>query len=102
MTKTMKYSQPKSERVSFRTTPAVKARIEEAAAVYGTGITQFLENCALEKALETLSQQEKLVLADRARNAFLYLLDHPREPTETMKSTLKRYRELDLDKDKSE
>lgn len=45
-------------------------------------------------------QREKLVLADRAREAFLYLLDNPREPTETMKAALKKYRKLGLDKKK--
>lgn len=99
MSEDTKPYEPKTERVSFRTTPAVKARIEEAAALYGTGITQFLENCALEKALEALTRENKIVLGGRARTAFLYLLDNPREPTETMKEALKKFRKLGLDKD---
>lgn len=98
MSEDIKQYEPKTERVSFRTTPAVKARIEEAAALYGTGITQFLENCALEKALEALARENKVLLTGRARAAFLYLLDNPREPTETMKEALKQYRLLVLDK----
>lgn len=98
MSENIKKYDPKTERISFRTTPAVKARIEEAAALYGTGITQFLENCALEKATEALAKENKVILSGRARAAFLYLLDNPREPTVTMKEALKQFRKLDLDK----
>lgn len=90
----------KVERISFRTTTAVKLRIEEAAAVYGTGITQFLETCALEKALEILSRENKIVLSGRSREAFLYLLDNPRPSTKTMEAALKHFRQLGLDKEK--
>ncbi|MEO7718588.1 MAG: DUF1778 domain-containing protein [Capsulimonas sp.] len=66
--------------VHFRTTPEIKQRIADAAALLGQSVTDFIEAAATERAQQILSQQT-LVLTDSERDRFIKAIDTPFEPT---------------------
>lgn len=67
-------------RVDFRTTPEVKALIEQAAALYGMTVSEYIKATVVEKSRQVIAQSEMRVLSDRDRDLFLALLDAPAAP----------------------
>ena len=69
--------------VHFRTTPEIKQRIADAAALLGQSVTDFIEAAATERAQQILSQQT-LLLTNGERERFLAAIETPPEPTLAM------------------
>jgi uncharacterized protein (DUF1778 family) len=67
-------------RVDFRTTPEVKALIEQAAALYGMTVSEYIKATVVEKSRQVIAQSETRLLSDRDRDLFLALLDAPAAP----------------------
>lgn len=74
-----------TENVHFRTTPELKGRMLEAAALLGLSLTDFVESAAAERAQQIL-RRETVVLTDEERDRFLAALDSPPDPTDKMKA----------------
>ena len=71
-------------RVDFRTTPEIKSLIEQAAAIYGTTVSEYIKATVVEKSREIIERNETRILSDRDRDVFLALLDSPAAPNQAL------------------
>jgi uncharacterized protein (DUF1778 family) len=78
-----------TENVHFRTSPEVKQRITDAAALLGQSLTDFIESAAAERAQQILAQQT-LVLTNAERDRFLAAIENPSAPTPAMQAGAQR------------
>ncbi|HWZ43629.1 MAG TPA: DUF1778 domain-containing protein [Candidatus Saccharimonadales bacterium] len=70
-----------------------KGRIEYAASLKGTSISDFVVSSADAAAVETVQQHEVWTLAGRDREAFVDALLYPPAPSARMKAVVPRYRQ---------
>ena len=82
----------KIERVEARLNPDQKRRIEYAASLKGSSISDFLVSSADDAAVRAIEQHEVWTLAGRDREAFVKALLHPPAPTPRMKAAARRYK----------
>jgi uncharacterized protein (DUF1778 family) len=83
----------KIERIEARLNPDQRRRIEYAASLRGTSISDFIVSSADDAAARTIQQHEVWVLTDRDREVFVKALLHPPAPTAHMKAAAKRYKQ---------
>jgi len=82
----------KIERVEARLNPEQKRRIEYAASLKGSSISDFMVSSADDAAVRTIEQHEVWALTDRDREVFVKALLHPPAPSPRMKAAARRYR----------
>lgn len=82
----------KVSRIEARLNPEQKQRIEYAASLKGTSVSDFMVSSADEAAMHTIQEHEVWTLTGRDREAVVEALLHPPEPTAHMKAALQRYR----------
>ncbi len=82
----------KAERVEARLNPEQKRRIEYAAHLRGTSISDFMVSCADDAAVRAIEQQEVWTLTDRDREVFVKAMLHSPTPSPRMKAAVRRYR----------
>jgi uncharacterized protein (DUF1778 family) len=82
----------KDERVEARLNPEQKRRIEYAASLRGTSVSDFMVSSADDAAAKTIEQHEVWALTDRDRAVFMKALLRPPAPSARMKAALRRYR----------
>jgi uncharacterized protein (DUF1778 family) len=82
----------KVERVEARLNPEQKRRIEYAASLKGSSISDFMVSSADDAAVRTIEQHEVWTLTGRDREVFVKALLHPPAPSPTMKAAARRYR----------
>lgn len=80
-------------RLAFRMKPELKERIEEAAALMGLTVTDFVVSALSERASEVLERQSGILLSDRDRDRFLKALSRPGEVVPELSATLERRRQ---------
>ena len=73
----MTVAESRSERIEIRTTPGVKALLQQAAASSNKNVTEFLLDAGLNAAEDVLSDQRLFRLDDDAWRAFQEVLDRP-------------------------
>jgi uncharacterized protein (DUF1778 family) len=83
----------KIERVEARLNPEQKRRIEYAASLKGTSISEFMVSSADDAAAQTIQQHEVWTLTGLDREAVVEALLNPRAPSARMKAALRRYRQ---------
>lgn len=83
----------KIERVEARLNPEQKRRIEYAASLKGTSISEFMVSSADDAAAHTIQQHEVWTLTGRDREVVVEALLNPRAPSARMKAALRRYRQ---------
>lgn len=83
----------KIERVEARLNPEQKRRIEYAASLKGTSISEFMVSSADDAAAHTIQQHEVWTLTGRDREVVVEALLNPRVPSARMKAALRRYRQ---------
>ena len=83
----------KVERVEARLNPEQKRRIEYAASLKGTSISDFMVSSADDAAVHTIRQHEVWNLTGRDREVVVEALLHPRTPSPRMRAAVRRYRE---------
>jgi uncharacterized protein (DUF1778 family) len=83
----------KIERIEARLNPDQRRRIEYAARLRGTSISDFIITSADDAAARTIQQHEVWVLTDRDREVFVEALLHPPAPSARMRAAAKRYKE---------
>jgi uncharacterized protein (DUF1778 family) len=86
-------SEAKKERLEARVTPEQKKRIERAAIIKGTSISDFVVQSAADAAAETIRNHDVLVLNERAREVFVQALINPPAPGKRLAAAAKRYRQ---------
>jgi uncharacterized protein (DUF1778 family) len=82
----------KVARIEARLNPEQKRRIEYAARLKGTSISDFMVLSADDAAARAIQEHEVWVLADRDREVFVRALLNPPAPSARMKAAAQRYR----------
>jgi uncharacterized protein (DUF1778 family) len=82
----------KSTRLEARITDAQKALLQEAAAVRGQTLTEFVVRASEEAATRVLERAGVVVLSARDGAAFVEALLHPAAPNERLRAAAARYR----------
>jgi uncharacterized protein (DUF1778 family) len=90
--KTQQRQFKKIERVEARLNPEQKRRIEYAASLKGTSISDFMVSSADDAAVRAIEQHEVWTLTGRDREAFVKALLHPPAPSPRMRAAVRRYR----------
>ncbi len=82
----------RAARLEARIPPAIKRRLEYAASLRGTSLTEFVMQSAHEAAVRTIRENEVLTLNEEASAAFAKLLLNPPRPNRTALAAAKRYK----------
>jgi uncharacterized protein (DUF1778 family) len=82
----------KKERLETRLTPQQKKRIERAARIKGTSLSDFVVLSADDAALRVIREQETLSLNERASEVFIDALFNPPAPGRRLAAAAKRFR----------
>lgn len=82
----------KISRIEARLNPEQKRRIEYAASLKGTSISDFMVSSADDAAVHTIQQHETWSLTGRDREIVVEALLNPPAPSIRMKAALRRYR----------
>ncbi|QUS59172.1 DUF1778 domain-containing protein [Pseudovibrio brasiliensis] len=71
--------QAKAERINFRVSSAFKYRVEQAASLAGTSMTELIQESILERVMKVEAENsvEKVVLTRQAAERLLEILDQP-------------------------
>jgi uncharacterized protein (DUF1778 family) len=82
----------RAARLEARISPAMKRRLEHAASLRGTSLTEFVIQSAYEAASRAIRESEVLTLSERARHDFVQLLLNPPRPNRKALAAAKRYK----------
>jgi len=84
----------KSTRVEARLNPEQKRRIEHAAGLKGTSISEFIVSSADDAAVRAIEQHEVWALTGKDSEAFVKALVRPPAPNRRLRTALRRYNAL--------
>lgn len=84
----------KRERIEARVTTEEKALVQQAAALTGSSLTDFIMRSAIEAAAETIRSHQVIRLAVEDSAAFAEALLNPPEPNEHLRALAGRYQEF--------
>lgn len=82
----------KIERVEARLNPDQKRRIEHAARLAGTSVSDFMVSSADDAAARAIERHEVWTLTNRDREVFVKALLRPPAPSARMRAAARRYR----------
>jgi uncharacterized protein (DUF1778 family) len=83
-------TQPRSERVDLRMTPAAKRTLQRAAAIRNKTLTEFLLDTGLNAAHDALADRRVFQLDAKRWNAFMQALSHPPKDNPRLRKLLAR------------
>lgn len=89
----VRYRVGKAERIETRVNSEQKRRIEYAAGLKGTTISDFMIRSAEEAAARAIREHETWVLTGRDRDFFIQALLHPPAPGPTMRKAFRRHKQ---------
>jgi uncharacterized protein (DUF1778 family) len=84
----------KDERLEARVSAETKALCQEAAAVEGRSLTDFIVGSAVESARRILRERELMELSQRDRKAFVDSLLTPPPPNRRLRKAARRYEQV--------
>jgi uncharacterized protein (DUF1778 family) len=90
--KTRQRQSRKIERVEARLHPEQKRRIEHAADLEGTSISDFIVSSAVDAATRAIQQHESWTLSGRDREIFVNALLNPPSPNRRIRAAARRYK----------
>jgi uncharacterized protein (DUF1778 family) len=94
-TKSQKLQRPqKLQRIEARIRPDQKNRIERAASIRGTSISDFIVQHADEAARRTIQEHEVWTLNEAQSKAFVEACLNPRKPSKRLLAAAERYKRL--------
>jgi uncharacterized protein (DUF1778 family) len=79
------------DRAQFRPTAEQKALLVRAATLSGQTLSAFMSTAIEEKAQRVIADHERIVLGERAREAFFSALAHPPAPNDRLTALAERY-----------
>jgi uncharacterized protein (DUF1778 family) len=82
----------KIERIEARLHSEQRRRIERAAALKGTSMSDFMVSSADETAKRTIEEHESWTLSGRDREIFVNALLHPPAPNQAMKAAFRSHK----------
>jgi uncharacterized protein (DUF1778 family) len=83
----------KRERLEARITPEQKTLLEQAAALTGQSLTDFVVGSAQRAAEQTIREHEVMRLSEEDSRAFVAALLNPPDPTPELRAAVERYRQ---------
>lgn len=83
----------KAERIEARVQPEQKSRIEYAASLRGTSVSEFIIQNADAAAMKTIQEFATWELNIADRDLFVNALLNPPEPNERMRAAVQRYQD---------
>jgi uncharacterized protein (DUF1778 family) len=83
-------TEPRSERVDLRMTPAAKRTLQQAAAVTNKTLTEFLLDSGLTAAFDTLADRRVFQLDEKRWDAFMAALAAPPKNNAKLRKLLAR------------
>lgn len=89
-----KADQAKAARVQIRIDRTAKQTLERAATLSNTTVSGFVVATALDAASRLIRERERLVLSNRAFDAFAEALSHPPKANAALKRAFARHRRL--------
>lgn len=94
-TRPTKRGSTRTDRVDLRIDPAVKQRWQRAADLLGVPLASFVTMATMERADQTIRDQEMLVLTPEESEWFInYLMEETWEPSPALLRAAERHREL--------
>jgi len=84
----------KGERLEARVSAEAKALCQEAAALEGRSLTDFIMGSAVESARRLLRERELMELSQRDRKAFIESLLNPQSPNRRLRKAALRYEQM--------
>ena len=84
----------RNERLETRVTAAQKILIEQAAALQGRSVTDFVLTSVQDAARRAIEDHQRLDLTVRDSRAFVEALINPPPPNERLRETVHRYRKV--------
>src|SRR5277367_4868468 len=87
-------SEAKSERLNARITPAAKALLERASSLEGRSVTDFVVAKAVEAAVRSIADYDRIRLTEQERDRFFAALLEPPKPSERARKAAKRSRDM--------
>ncbi len=91
-TPSLKRSRLRSERLEARVTQDQKTLIEQAAALQGRSVTDFVLTSLQDAARRAIADHHQLELSLRDSEAFVAALTRPRPVNARLRETVRRYR----------
>ena len=85
-------SEAKSERLNARITPSAKALLERASSLEGRSVTDFVVAKAMEAAVRSVADHDRIMLTAQERDGFFAALLAPPEPSDGARKAVRRYR----------
>ena len=82
----------RAERLEARITAQQKSLIEQAAALQGRTVTDFVLTSVQDAARRAIEEHHRLDLSVRDRQAFVEALLHPKPVNDRLRDTVRRYR----------
>ena len=89
MATTARQPERRSEKLDLRLTASAKITLQQAAAATQRSVTEFVLDCALASAAETLADRTRFSLSPERWDAFLAALDAPTAPPPRLVELLK-------------
>ncbi len=86
----------KTERITARTTVAIREKLIEAAAFSGATLNQFLVQAAVEKAHDIIEKERLIKLSSEDTQVFFDALENPPEPNDKLKNAVREYKNSGL------
>ncbi len=94
-TRQAKGGSARTDRVDLRVEPSIKQRWQRAADLLGIPLASFVTMATMERADQTIRDQETLVLTPEESEWFInYLMQETWEPTPALLRAAERHREL--------
>lgn len=79
-------------RINIRSTREEKEHFEEAAALEGEELSEFLRKSARMRAKQVIEEHTHITLSNKDRDIFLKALANPPKPGPKLKAAMQRYR----------
>lgn len=86
-------SNTKETRIELRVSQEQKSLLERAAHLRGLSLSAYMLSYTLAAAREEIALHERLVLSERDWALFTSILENPPEPSEALKSAVKKFRD---------
>ena len=87
--------QTRDERIDCRVNSESKQLLARAAKIAGSSITAFVIEAARERAARVITEHERMVLNDEARDVFMNALTNPPAPNARLRAAAKKHRSKD-------
>lgn len=87
----------KVARIDLRVSVDQKTKIQKAVDIRGEKLSEFILSCVMPEVEKILTEQERVVLNNKAWQSFMNLLENPAPASSALKAAMKDYRKAQGD-----